>query len=433
MFWSSTESYRSAPDESIYHYLPLRPIISNIETASYQLAKHLAKLLLPLSKNQYTINSTKSFMSFITHQKVPGGHKMVSFDVVSLFTNVPLDTTIDIILKRIYDNNEINTSVTKKEMKELILTCTKGVHFTFDGKTYVQTNGVAMGSPLGPVLSGIFMVELENNLIHTLSEHLSCWKRYVDDTICFIKNDSIDYVFSILNSFHPSIQFIYETENNNSISFPDIELLRVGENIETRVFRKPANTDLHIHWQSFAPLQWKRSTLKTLVYRSYIVCSNEKHLYSELKYIRKVFPQKNGYPHWFINRVFDKVQDDFTRQKTVKPLPDTAVLNAICRPKWMHICVKPLKTHLNKTLPSNVKVDIVYTGSKLSCKFNLKDKTPFEEQHDLFYRAVCATDNCTEDYVGETARRIVERAKDHNGRDQRSHLVNTLLRITIYL
>ena len=51
-------------------------------------------------------------MSFIKHQKVPDGHKIVSFDVVSLFTNVPLDTTIKIILKRIYNNNEINTSIT---------------------------------------------------------------------------------------------------------------------------------------------------------------------------------------------------------------------------------------------------------------------------------------------------------------------------------
>ena len=72
--------------------------------------------------------------------------------------NVPLDTIIDIILKRIYDNNEINTSITKNEIKELILLCTKRVHFTFDGKTYVQTNGVAMGSPLDPVLE-IFMNE----------------------------------------------------------------------------------------------------------------------------------------------------------------------------------------------------------------------------------------------------------------------------------
>ena len=52
----------------------------------------------------------------------------------------------------------------------------------------------------------------------------------------------------------------------------------------------------------------------------------------------------------------------------------------------------------------------------------MKDKALFEEQHDL-YKAACATDNCTDDYVGETARCIAERAKDHNGPDQHSHLV----------
>ena len=68
-----------------------------------------------------------------------------------------------------------------------------------------------------------------------------------------------------------------------------------------------------------------------------------------------------------------------------------------------------------------------HRGCKLSYKFNLKDKTPFEEQHDLLYRAVCATNNCTEDYVGETARCKVERAKDHNGRDQHSYLVKHVI------
>ena len=92
-------------------------------------------------------------MSFIKHQTVPDGHKMVSFDAVSLFTNVPFDITIEIILRRIYNKNEIKKSITKKEMKEIILPCTKVVYFTISGKTYVQTNSRAMVSPLGPVLS----------------------------------------------------------------------------------------------------------------------------------------------------------------------------------------------------------------------------------------------------------------------------------------
>ena len=59
-----------------------------------------------------------------------------------------------------------------------------------------------MGSPLGPVIAGTFMVELEKSLIPNLMEHMSPWKRYVDDTIAVIKLSSIEHVLSILNSFH---------------------------------------------------------------------------------------------------------------------------------------------------------------------------------------------------------------------------------------
>ena len=55
-------------------------------------------------------------------------------------------------------------------MKMLLLLCTKNVHFTFENNVYQQKDGVAMGSLLGPVLEGIFNVELERDLIFKLSE-----------------------------------------------------------------------------------------------------------------------------------------------------------------------------------------------------------------------------------------------------------------------
>ena len=114
-----------------------------------------------------------------------------------LFTNVPIDTAIDIILKRIYERKKINTSFTKQELKELILLCTKGVHFTLCRESHVQTDGVAMCSPLGLALSGIPMAELENSLVTTLSNHFMSWKRYVNDTDCSVKEDSIEHVILI--------------------------------------------------------------------------------------------------------------------------------------------------------------------------------------------------------------------------------------------
>ena len=97
---------------------------------------------------------------------------MISFDVILLFTNVSIDATVDIILKRIYEPKEINTIFTKQELKELILLCTKGIYFILCGESYIRTDRVAMGFPLETVLSGIFMVELESTLVETLPNHL---------------------------------------------------------------------------------------------------------------------------------------------------------------------------------------------------------------------------------------------------------------------
>ena len=86
--------------------------------------------------------------------------------------------------------------------------------------------------------------------------------------------------------------------------------------------------------------------------------------------------------------------------------------------------IKSLKKHLKKTLPANIEADIIYTGTKLSSQLNnIKDPTPFEEQHDLIYHSVCNNDNCNDDYIGEIARDLKERVKDHNGHDKSSHLI----------
>ena len=100
--------------------------------------------------------------------KIPAQHEVISFDVKALFTNVPLDYTINLIIKRIYDNHEINTNISRKEIKDVLILCIKNVHFS--GQIYIQCDGVAMGSPLGPVL--VLMVELERTLIPQLREHM---------------------------------------------------------------------------------------------------------------------------------------------------------------------------------------------------------------------------------------------------------------------
>ena len=87
--------------------LPLRPIVSNIGTATYKTAKYLAKLLAPLNNSEFTVKSTKHFLDELKEIKIADNQELISFDVTSLFTNVSLMYTIDIILRRIYDEKLI--------------------------------------------------------------------------------------------------------------------------------------------------------------------------------------------------------------------------------------------------------------------------------------------------------------------------------------
>ena len=113
------------------------------------------------------------------------------------------------------------------------------------------------------------------------------WKRYVDDTISYIKEESIEHVLSKLNGYHDNIEFTYEIENYRKLPFLDVLLIRKDYEVETTVYRKNTSNDMYLHWQSFPPTKWKRGTLQTLVSRAFRVCSNDKHLEMKLNTLRK--------------------------------------------------------------------------------------------------------------------------------------------------
>ena len=103
-------------------------------------------------------------------------------------------------------------------MNKLLTLCTKNVHFTFNNQVYQQKDKVAMGSLLGPVLAGIFMVELETWIVLKLGNMVLNWKRFADDKIASVKNGSIDVILSKLNTFHPNI-YLQSRRRKQTASF----------------------------------------------------------------------------------------------------------------------------------------------------------------------------------------------------------------------
>ena len=159
----------------------------------------------------------------------------------------------------------------------MLTLCTKNVHFTLNNEIYIQNDRVAMGSPLGPILANVFMVELENTLVPRLHQHVKKWRLYVDDTFAYVKNESFDSVLTILSSFHLNISFTYEKENSSQLPFLDVLFIRNGTHLDTTVYRKDTHNDLYLYWDAFAPVSWKRGTLRTLVKRAYLVCSRKNY------------------------------------------------------------------------------------------------------------------------------------------------------------
>ena len=84
--------------------------------------------------------------------------------------------------------------------------------------------------------------------------------------------------------------------------------------------------------------------------------------------------------------------------------------------------LKSLRNTLKSVIPANNTCKIIYTGTKLASKFNIKDKISKKHKHDLIYKAQCPDLNCDETYIGEIERRFSERIIDHSGCDDKSHL-----------
>ena len=130
----------------------LRPIVSSVGTFNHNLAHFLCDLLSPLVLIDYSCKDSFSFVSPIKNQNL-SKRFLVSYNVTSLFTNIPLQEIIDIAINIIFNHNS-NLNITRKKLS---LFATSQTHFIFNSKFYNQIDGIAMVSHLAPALANIFM------------------------------------------------------------------------------------------------------------------------------------------------------------------------------------------------------------------------------------------------------------------------------------
>ncbi|VDP51684.1 unnamed protein product [Schistosoma curassoni] len=108
--------------------------------------------------------------------------------------------------------------------RDLLLLCTDKVQFTFEGEYFRQIDGIAMGSPPGPLLADVFMAHVEN-LADDLIENMSLYKRYVDDIlVVYGRNEDMYWLLNKFNTLQNHISLSCEEEKNDQLPFLDILL-----------------------------------------------------------------------------------------------------------------------------------------------------------------------------------------------------------------
>lgn len=333
---------------------------------------------------------------------------MCSLDVSSLFTNVPLFETVDFICDYIIDNN-ITIPIPTSALKELLLRCTFNIQFKFNGKFYRQIDGVAMGSPLGPILADIFMGILEYRKLRNNISEMCLYRRYVDDIFAVLQSEEmLSQVVTTFSGAHPNIGFTSETESDGVFHFLDVGLeRRLDGSLRRYVYRKPTWTGQYTHFNSFVPVKQKRNLVHCLRDRAIRICTPDS-LDEELKSIRNTL-RLNGYPDRFINK-------NMTRRT---PTVTETVHTVERKPIYIKLPFKGdlaadqinrrLYLTLRRTFPS-ATLRSWFTARPL-ISLDLKDKVSVHDQSMVVYSFSCC---CAAEYIGRTTRCLSQRIKEHH-------------------
>ena len=400
--------------------LPLRPILAAYNSPNYPLAKFLVPLLSHLTNNQFTLQNSAKFIPEILEQN--SNSYMVSYDVESLFTNVPLGETIDIILNKLFPTqNTLFHGFDVESFRKLLELSVNDTHFVFNNRLYKQVDGMSMGSPLGPCFANIFMCQLEESFLSQCPESFRpiFYKRYVDDTFLLFNDKAHANMFlNYINTFHQNIKFSMEVETNNNLSFLDINISRSNGNFLTSIFRKKTHTGLGLIFFSNCSFSFKINSIQTLLSRAYSLCSNWSSFHEEISLLQVYF-KNNCYPSHIVDRIFNRFLNNvFQPRVNIPDVPKKLmyislpyVKNAAFRHELEKI-LSPLYPYVNFKF-------VFKNPLTIGSLFSFKDTLPELMRSFVVYEYKCPKCNFG-NYVGSTRRLLKVRIDSHRGVSHRT-------------
>ncbi|XP_042900825.2 uncharacterized protein [Parasteatoda tepidariorum] len=261
-----------------------------------------------------------------------------------------------------------------------------------------MTNGLAMGNPLSPILSDIYMPYFESKLFKLLT--FPFYKRYVDDSFALLEdnNCNLDQILNVMNSIDSCIQFTFELESDQKLPFLDVLVTRNDNSFHTTVFRKPFPVSLPPHYKSSHPPNQKLASFRSFVYRVVNICSNNDLLDAELNYIKAIAHDRGYSPN-----IIDNIHRNLTKQSHADK-PSKEFSN--------NLVILPYFPKISRQVANILKkfdFNIIFSPINKIKFSNLKQ--PIDSQSSWgIYQINC---QCGLSYIGQTKRALKCRVKEH--------------------
>ena len=412
---------------------PLRPIISQIPTATYQLSKTLNSLITPYMPNRYCLKSTNDFIDLLNSKPNSNNSIIASLDVESLFTNVPIDPTIDIITQCIYNHPILPPlKIPKQIITQLLQLCTKESPFRSpSGDLYLQTDGVSMGSPLGPTFANFYMGYLEEQVFSNPQNKPHIYARYIDDVLVQIANETELINLKSIFENNSVLKFTYELNVNQKLPFLDVLVDSSNSQFITKVYRKPTDMGTCLNANSFCPERYKISVIHNYLNRAYKISTNWIDFNNEVDHIKQMLINNN-----YSNSMFDQTLNKFLQQKCNQNNNENNKNSIkIFYHNQMHTNYKVEERVIKEILHNNIQCNspddklniIFYYKNKRTCnlvmKNNLAPKPPILQQTGTIYRFQCPyPHDIPQVYIGHSQMTLLRRINYHlNNGSIRSH------------
>ena len=290
-------------------------------------------------------------------------------------------------------------------------------YFRFQDRVFRQIDGVAMGSPLAPILADLWMQKMERKLNRFSTNKPVMWLRYVDDVFCLfdIPEAKITEFHSRINKWHNNLKFTREYEQKSSLPFLDVLVTREENQLTTSLYRKPTHTGLYLLWESCQNRQYKLGLIKTLVIRIHRICSKQETIIKELDQLKETL-QNNGYPPHIIRRGISEAKviiRKHSKGEITKKDEKVTFFTTTYYGQESLIFAARIKKICKKLIP-NTKIQFAFK-KHLSLKNvflpSLKGKDESKRNKKLVYSIPCS--DCNKIYIGETSRKIETRITEH--------------------